>query len=45
MLGFARYGKALNLRGGQKKSGLASEPVTLDPEYLEQNGWVLRNLY
>ena len=30
------------VRGVSKKSGLASEPVTLDPEHLELNGQVLR---
>ena len=29
-------------KGCFKKSGLASEPVTLDPEHLELNGQVLR---
>ena len=33
---------AMPLRGVPKKSGLASEPVTLDPEQLELNGQILR---
>ena len=31
------------LRGGRKKSGLASEPLALDPDELEQKGKVLQN--
>ena len=33
------------VRGGQKKSGLASEAITRVLRQLEQNGQVLRNPY